>query len=89
VALTENLALCASIASAVKAPPIGGSRAALPSKRAAIAVPPLSVAIHPLRIEGPGVIAEARLEGEGLAPAEVFFRFPANVADPAVLEPPP
>lgn len=77
--------LCASIAPAAQAPRGSHSRAALPSKRAAVAVPSLSVAIDPLRIEGAEAIAVARLEGDGLAPAEVFFRFPAEAADPAVL----
>ncbi len=77
--------LCASIAPSAQAPRVSRLRAALPSKRAAVAVPPLSVSIDPLGIEGPEAIATARLEGEGLAPVEVFFRFPADAADPAVL----
>ncbi|MEX2223192.1 MAG: polysaccharide pyruvyl transferase family protein [Candidatus Rokuibacteriota bacterium] len=77
--------LYASIAPAAQAPRGRRSRAALPSKRAAVAVPSLSLAIDPLRIEGAEAIATARLEGEGLPPAEVFFRFPADAADPAVL----
>jgi len=77
--------LCASIAPIAHAPRASRSRAALPSKRAAVAVPSLSVTIDPLRTEGTEAIATARLEGEGLAPAEVFFRFPADSADPAVL----
>lgn len=77
--------LCASIAPTAQARSVSRLRAALPSKRAAVAVPSLSVAIDPLRIEGVEAIAVARLEGEGVAPAEVFFRFPADAAAPAVL----
>jgi hypothetical protein len=77
--------LCAAIAPAGRAPGATPSRVALPSRRADSPVPALSVAIDPLRIEGTEAVAVARSEGEELPPAEVFFRFPADVADPAVL----
>jgi polysaccharide pyruvyl transferase WcaK-like protein len=77
--------LCASIKRGARAPRPGRLRAALPTTRAVVTVPPLSVAIDPLRTETTEAIAVARLEGEGLTPAEVYFRFPADAADPAVL----
>src|SRR5262245_3212312 len=77
--------LCASIAPAVKSPSWSRSRAALPTSRARVTVPSLSLVVHPLRLEGGEAVATARLEGEGLAPAEVYFRVPAEAADPAVL----
>jgi polysaccharide pyruvyl transferase WcaK-like protein len=77
--------LCAPLAPAVTGPHVSRLRAALPSPRAAVAVPALSVTIDPLRVEGAEVTAAARFEGEGVAATEVFFRFPAEAADPAVL----
>ena len=77
--------LCASLVPVPATPsPVRSSRA-LPTTRAALAVPPLTVAIDPLRVEGPEAIASARLEGEGLASVGVYFRFPAPVADEATL----
>lgn len=77
--------LCASIASGARGPRVGRLRAALPGPRASVAVPSLSVSIDPLRSEAAEAIATGRLEGEGLAPVEVFFRIPADAADPTVV----
>lgn len=77
--------LCAAIAPAAATPPDIARRGALPMPRPAVAVPPLTAVIAPLRIEGDEAVASARLESEGQEPAEIFFRLPASAADPAVL----
>jgi hypothetical protein len=77
--------LCASIAPAAQTSRASRAGVAVPSRRAAVAVPPVSVSIDPLRADGAEVTATARLEGTGLEPAQVFYRFPGHAADPTVL----